>query len=78
MLTEGLGNCKSLVWVFQCCSLFAERVDGSQDHWAEADGASGLVAELGAWGWALLATEAFGHSALFPAVFSGEENHVFF
>ena len=36
------------------------------------------MAELGAWGWALLATKAFGHSALFPAVFSGEVNHVFF
>lgn len=78
MLTEGLGKGKSLVLVFQCCRFFAECADTPQNHRAQADGASWLSAELGAWGWVLLATRAV--NGLFSLscihVFSGKVNHV--
>lgn len=80
MLTEGLGKHKSLVLVFQCCGFFAEYVDMPGNHRAQAGGASGPAAELGAWGWALLATEAAGLPRSPPCihVFSGKVNHVLF
>lgn len=78
MLTEELGKHKSLVLVFQCCGFFAECVDTPQNPRVQADGTSWPAAELGAWGWALLATEAAGRPRSLSCihVFSGKVNHV--
>lgn len=79
MLTEGLGKVKNLVLVFQCCRFFAECVDTPQNHSAQADGAaSRLAAELGLWGWALLATKAVNRpcSFLHPCVFWESKSYV--
>lgn len=70
MLTEGLGKDKSLVLVFQCCRIFAECADTPQNHRAQANGASWLAAELGAWGLGLGAGRCWQLKRLIvPALF---------
>lgn len=76
MFTEGLGKDTSLVLVFKCCRFFGEWLVMPQNHRAQAGGASWLVAEIGAWGWALLATKTVGLFSLHPCVVWESKSYV--